>query len=156
LSNSGGSRGEAQGARAPSPLFLDQTEARRAGNLGDPAPHLSKGLDDRGPPSSQSLDPALPNDDVNQYADDTTPSKRSCDVYGKMTNLKPCNSLYFKVKKSFFISPGAATDNYMVAEGQFVPKASSSLSRADLAHFMLKALQSNEWDKKGMAIAGGK
>ena len=44
----------------------------------------------------------------------------------------------------------------MVAEGQFVPTASSSLSRADLAHFMLKALQSNEWDKKGMAIAGGK
>lgn len=44
----------------------------------------------------------------------------------------------------------------MVAEGQFVPKASSSLSRADLVDFMLKSLQSNEWDKKGMAIAGGK
>ena len=73
-----------------------------------------------------------------------------------MTNLKPCNSLYFKVKKSLFISSGAATDNYMVAEGQFVPNASSSLSRADLVHFMLKSLQSNEWDKKGMAIAGGK
>ena len=87
---------------------------------------------------------------------DITPSKRSCDVYGKMTNLKPCNSLYFKVKKSFFISLGPATDNYMVAEGQFVPNSSWSLSRADLAHFMLKSLQSSEWDKKGMAIAGRK
>ena len=78
------------------------------------------------------------------------------EVYGKMRNLKPCYSLYFKVKKSFFISLGPATDNYMVAEGQFVPKSSWSLSRADLAHFMLKSLQSNEWDKKGMAIVGGK
>ena len=124
--------------------------------MGDLAPHLSKGLDDRNPPLSQGLDPALPNDDVNQYVDDITPSKGSWDAYGKMTNLKPCSSLYFKVKKSFFISSGPATDNYMVAEGQFVAKASSSLSRADLAHFMLKSLQSNEWDKKGMAIAGGK
>ena len=39
---------------SPSPLFLDQTEARRAEKtfLGDrpPLPHLSKGLDDRSPP----------------------------------------------------------------------------------------------------------
>ena len=146
------------GGSGPAPLIIRPNwgPKGREISLGDLGPHLSKGLDDRGLPLSQGLDPALPNDDVNQYVDDITPSKRSCDVYGKMTNLKPCNSLYFKVKKSFFISSGAATDNYMVAEGQSVPKASSSLSRADLAHFMLKSLQSNEWDKKGMAIAGGK
>ena len=79
-----------------------------------------------------------------------------CDVYGKMRNLKPCDSLDFEVKKSFFLSLGPAADNYVVAEGQFVPNSSWTLSRADLAHFMLKSLQSNEWDKKGMAIAGGK
>ena len=69
------------GSEAPSPLFSDQTEARRAGNLGDLAPHLSKGLDDRGPPLSQGLDQALPNDDISQYVDDINPSERSCDVY---------------------------------------------------------------------------
>ena len=39
--SSGGSRGGAQGARSPSPLFLDQTEARRAQKnfLGDRPPH---------------------------------------------------------------------------------------------------------------------
>ena len=83
LPNSGGSRGEPRGAPAPSPLFLDQTEARRTETifLGDLAPHLSKGLDDRGPPLSQGLDQALPNDDIRQYVDDINPSKRSCDVY---------------------------------------------------------------------------
>ena len=83
LPNSGGSRGEPRGARAPSPLFLDQTEARRTEKifLGDLAPHLSKGLDDRGPPLSQGLDQALPNDDIRQYVDDINPSERSCDVY---------------------------------------------------------------------------
>ena len=69
------------GSGAPSPTFLDQTEARRVGNLGDLAPHLSKGLDDRGPPLSQGLDQALPNDNISQYVDDINPSERSCDVY---------------------------------------------------------------------------
>ena len=42
------------------PLFLDQTETRRAEKifLGD-RPPLSKGLDDLDPPLSQGLDPAL-------------------------------------------------------------------------------------------------
>ena len=49
---------------SPSPLFLDQTEARRAEKnfLGDrhTPPPLSKGLDDRSPPPTyQRLDPAL-------------------------------------------------------------------------------------------------
>ena len=45
--SSSGSRG---GARPP--LFLDQTETRRAKKmfLGDRLPHPSKGLDDRRPP----------------------------------------------------------------------------------------------------------
>ena len=56
-----------QGRAPPPHLFLDETEARRAEKTSletAPAPHLSKGLDDRGPhspppPSSQGLDPAL-------------------------------------------------------------------------------------------------
>ncbi|CAH3167701.1 unnamed protein product [Porites evermanni] len=73
-----------------------------------------------------------------------------------MENTVMQSNLIYTIMRPPILTNGAATDNYMVAEGQFVPKASSSLSRADLAHFMLKSLQSNEWDKKGMAIAGGK
>ena len=47
----------------PPPLFPDQTEARRAKKIffGDQPPPVSKGLDDRPPPSilSQGIDPAL-------------------------------------------------------------------------------------------------
>ena len=55
---SGGSRGGARGARLP--LFLDETETRRAEKiLGDPP--LSMSLNDcpPPPPTSQGLDPAL-------------------------------------------------------------------------------------------------
>ena len=59
---SGGSRGEAQGARPP-PFFLDQTEAQRAEkNFFETGPPLSQGLDDRPPPSpplSEGLDPPM-------------------------------------------------------------------------------------------------
>ena len=42
------------------PLFLDQTEERRAEkNFGDCPPLLSQGLDDRAPSLSKGLDPAL-------------------------------------------------------------------------------------------------
>ena len=55
------SRGGGHGGPAPLPLFLDQTEARKAENFwgGRPPPSLSKGVDDRPPPLSQDLDPAL-------------------------------------------------------------------------------------------------
>ena len=43
------------------PLFLDQTEARRANKkfFEDQAPVLSQGLDDCPPPLSKGLDPPL-------------------------------------------------------------------------------------------------
>ena len=43
--------GKGPGGYSPSPLFLDQTEARRAEKkfLGDRPHYLSKGLDDRSP-----------------------------------------------------------------------------------------------------------
>ena len=51
LRHSGGSRWGPQGARPP-PLFFDQTEARRAEKFHlETALSLSKGLDDRPPPS---------------------------------------------------------------------------------------------------------
>ncbi|KAJ7378483.1 hypothetical protein OS493_023018 [Desmophyllum pertusum] len=54
------------------------------------------------------------------------------------------------------LNHGPVTDNYLVGEGQSVPGSAWSVSRADVAHFMLKSLQSKEWDKKGVAIAGKK
>ena len=57
---SGGARREAGGTS--SPLFLDQTEARRAEKsfLRPPPPPLSQGLYDRAPlPLSEDLDPTL-------------------------------------------------------------------------------------------------
>ena len=54
-----------------------------------------------------------------------------------------------------FLGPLTETD-YVVAEGQSVPRSAWRVSRADVAHFMLKSLQSNEWDNKGVAIAGKK
>ena len=52
--------GEGPGGVRPPPLFLDQTEARRAEKhfFGRPPPPLSKDLDDR-PPLSQGLDSAI-------------------------------------------------------------------------------------------------
>ena len=45
--NSCGSRGGAQGGPAPTPLFLDQNEARRADKKNfESAPPLSQGLDE--------------------------------------------------------------------------------------------------------------
>ena len=51
----GGSRG---GARAPPPLFLNQTDARRAEKMfgGGTGPPLSQGLDDRPRLLSEGLD----------------------------------------------------------------------------------------------------
>ena len=45
------------GGAPPSPLFLDQTEARRAGKFFffSPGPPLSQGLDDRPPPQPPYL-----------------------------------------------------------------------------------------------------
>ena len=59
LYGSGRSRGGARGGSGP-PLFLDQTEARRAEkNLFGDRPPLSQGLDDRAPRLSEGLDPPL-------------------------------------------------------------------------------------------------
>ena len=56
--------GKVPGGAARPPLFLDQTEARRAEKdfFGDRPPHpppLSQGLDDHPAPLSEGLDPPL-------------------------------------------------------------------------------------------------
>ena len=61
---SGGSRGRARGSPPAPPLFLDQTEARRAEKIflvTAPLPHLSQGLDDPPPPPflSEGFNPPL-------------------------------------------------------------------------------------------------
>ena len=53
-----GSRGGALRGPAPTPLFLDQNEARRADKKKS-APLLSPGLDDPPPPLTKGLDPPL-------------------------------------------------------------------------------------------------
>ena len=54
----GGSRGGARGAPPPLPLFLNQTDARRAEKMfgGGTGPPLSQGLDDRPRLLSEGLD----------------------------------------------------------------------------------------------------
>ena len=40
-----------------------------------------------------------------------------------------------------------------MTDGQSVPKGALSVSRADVAHFMLKSLQTSQWDNKAVRIA---
>ena len=48
---------------------------------------------------------------------------------------------------------GPSTDDYLVTDEQTVPRGAMSVSRADVAHFMLKSLQTNQWDNKAVRIA---
>lgn len=50
--------------------------------------------------------------------------------------------------------PGEKTGNYKVEEGQCNTGTTSKITRADVADFMLKTLESNEYNRKGFAIAG--
>lgn len=50
--------------------------------------------------------------------------------------------------------PGEKTGNYKVEEGQCNTGTTSKITRADVADYMLKTLESNEYDRKGFAIAG--
>lgn len=47
---------------------------------------------------------------------------------------------------------GPAKGDYAVQEGQIVPNASWSIPRADVAEFMLSSLNTQEWDRKCVAI----
>ena len=42
----------------------------------------------------------------------------------------------------------------MVAEGMSVTRSGLIVSRADVAHFMFKTLQINDWDNKRIAMGG--
>jgi len=44
--------------------------------------------------------------------------------------------------------------NYKVEEGQCNTGTTNKITCADVAEFMLKTLESDEYDRKGMAIAG--
>jgi len=69
-----------------------------------------------------------------------------------MENTIMNSHVRYTIVRPPILTKGPATDNYVVTEGQSVPKVTSSVSRADVAHFMLKSLQINEWDKKCVAI----
>lgn len=49
--------------------------------------------------------------------------------------------------------PFTGTD-YVVAEGMSVIRSGWIVSRADVAHFMFKTLQINDWDNKRVAMGG--
>lgn len=54
----------------------------------------------------------------------------------------------------FHLFLGPLTDDYLVTDGQLsLPGGALSVSRADVAHFMLKSLQTNQWDNKAVRIA---
>ena len=55
---------------------------------------------------------------------------------------------------SFFFATGERTGNYKVEEGQCNTGTKSKIMRADVAEFILKAVVSDEYDRKGFAIAG--
>lgn len=49
---------------------------------------------------------------------------------------------------------GEQTGNYKVEEGQCNTGTTNKITCADVAEFMLKTLETNEYDRKGIAIAG--
>lgn len=49
---------------------------------------------------------------------------------------------------------GEKTGNYKTEEGQCNTGTTNKITVADVADFMLKTLESNEYDRKGIAIAG--
>ncbi|KAL9969698.1 hypothetical protein ACROYT_G021949 [Oculina patagonica] len=62
------------------------------------------------------------------------------------------SNLCYTIVRPPCLSEEPATANYLLAEGQSVPEGEKTVPRADLAHFMLKSLETKEWDKKGVAI----
>ena len=50
------------------------------------------------------------------------------------------------------LTDGPLTGEYRAAEGRSLPKG-KSISRADVAAFMLKCISTSAWDRKGVAIA---
>jgi len=57
-----------------------------------------------------------------------------------------------------FVRPPLLTNDPPVgrttaAEGQFIPNTKWSMTRSDVAQFMLDVVQKNEWIRKGVAIA---
>ena len=49
---------------------------------------------------------------------------------------------------------GERSGNYKVEEGQCNTGTTNKITCADVAEFMLKTLESDEYDRKGIAIAG--
>lgn len=49
---------------------------------------------------------------------------------------------------------GEKTGTYKTEEGQCNTGTTNKITVADVADFMLKTLESNEYDRKGIAIAG--
>jgi len=69
-----------------------------------------------------------------------------------MENTVMKSKLCYTIVRPPCLSDDPATANYLLAEGQSVPEGYGTVSRADVAHFMLASLQTKEWDMKGVAI----
>lgn len=54
---------------------------------------------------------------------------------------------------NFFLNSAPANHNYKIEEGMCNTNTRASIPRADVAHFMLAALQTDKYDRKAMAIA---
>ena len=54
---------------------------------------------------------------------------------------------------TYFSVSASGNRTYKIEEGQFNTNTKASIPRADVAHFMLAALQTDGYDRKAMAIA---
>ncbi|XP_078355510.1 uncharacterized protein LOC144658508 [Oculina patagonica] len=72
----------------------------------------------------------------------------------KMLKNSDPQALNYTIVRPCRLLVGEQTGNYKVEEGQCNTGTTNKITCADVAEFMLRTLESNEYDRKGIAIAG--
>lgn len=72
----------------------------------------------------------------------------------KMLESSEPEDLNYTIVRPCHLLAGEKTGNYKTEEGQCNTGTTNKITVADVADFMLKTLESNEYDRKGIAIAG--
>ncbi|KAL9969000.1 hypothetical protein ACROYT_G021154 [Oculina patagonica] len=72
----------------------------------------------------------------------------------KMLESSDPQALNYTIVRPCRLLVGEQTGNYKVEEGQCNTGTTNKITCADVAECMLKTLESNEYDRKGIAIAG--
>ncbi|XP_073259473.1 flavin reductase (NADPH)-like [Porites lutea] len=79
---------------------------------------------------------------------------RNMEVMEKMLENSDPSALNYTIVRPCRLMLGERSGNYKVEEGQCNTGTSGEITCADVAEFMLKTLESDEYDRKGFAIAG--